>query len=43
MRDRIKEVSEIINLSFDLLDLIVVRVALFGLAAIGAYSLLTKH
>ena len=29
MRDRLKELSEIINLSFDILDLIVVRVALF--------------
>jgi hypothetical protein len=43
MRDLLKELPEIINLSFDVLDLIVVRLALLGLAAIGAYALLVRH
>jgi hypothetical protein len=43
MRDLLAGLPEIINRLFDVLDLIVVRVALLGLAAIGAYSLLSKH
>ena len=43
MRDALKELPEIINETFDVLDLVVVRLALLGLAAIGAYSLLSKH
>ncbi len=43
MRDLLKELREIINLIFDLLELIVVRLALLGLAAIGAHALLTRH
>jgi hypothetical protein len=43
MRDLLKELPEFINLTFDVLDLIVVRLTLLGLAAIGAYSILRKH
>jgi hypothetical protein len=43
MRHVLKELPEIINRSFDVLDLIVVRLTLFGLAAIGAYTVLSKH
>jgi hypothetical protein len=43
MRDRLKELSELINLSFDVLDLLVVRLALLGLAVIGACALLLKR
>jgi hypothetical protein len=43
MRRVLEELPEITNLSFNLLDLIVVRVTLFGLAVIGAYTVLRKH
>ncbi|MGA2148613.1 MAG: hypothetical protein ABSH49_27030 [Bryobacteraceae bacterium] len=43
MRDLLKELPEVINRSFDVLDLIVVRLTLLGLAAIGAYTVLCKH
>jgi hypothetical protein len=43
MHEWLRGVSEIVNLSFDILDLLVVRVALLGLAAIGAYTLLLKR
>ena len=42
MRQILKELPEIINGIFDVLDLVVVRLALLGLAAIGAYALLTR-
>ena len=42
MRDRLSETPAIINGIFDVLDLVVVRLTLLGLAAIGAYALLTR-
>ena len=42
MRDRLNELPAIINGIFDVLDLVVVRLTLLGLAAIGAYALLTR-
>ena len=42
MREILKELPDIINGIFDVLDLVVVRLALLGLAAIGAYALLTR-
>jgi hypothetical protein len=42
MRDLLNELPEIINRVFDVLELIVVRLALLGLAALGAYALLHK-
>lgn len=41
MREILKELPDIINGIFDVLNLVVVRLALLGLAAIGAYALLT--
>jgi hypothetical protein len=41
MRQILKELPDMINDIFDVLDLVVVRLALLGLAAIGAYALLT--
>jgi hypothetical protein len=43
MRDLLRELPEIINLGFDVIELVVVRLTLLGLAAIGAYALLTRH
>jgi hypothetical protein len=43
MRRLLQELPEIINGSFNILELIVARLALLGLAAIGAYALLKKH
>jgi hypothetical protein len=43
MHDRLKQLRETINLSFDLLDLIVIRLALLALAAIGVYTILQRH
>ena len=40
MGDWLRQLPEVINRIFDVLDLIVVRLALLGLAAIGAYTLL---
>ena len=40
MHALLNELPDIINRLFDVLDLIVVRLALFGLAALGAYALL---
>ena len=42
MRALLRELPGIINGIFDVLDLLVVRLALLGLAALGAYSLLTR-
>ena len=41
MPDRLSAIPAIINGIFDVLDLVVVRLTLLGLAAIGAYALLT--
>jgi hypothetical protein len=43
MRDLLDELPDFVNRIFDVLDLIVVRVALLGLAALGAYSLLSRR
>ncbi len=40
MRELLSELPEIINRVFDVLDLIVVRLTLLGLAALGAYTIL---
>jgi hypothetical protein len=42
MRALLRELPGIINGISDVLDLLVVRLALLGLAALGAYSLLTR-
>jgi len=42
MRPLLRELPDIINDIFDVLDLVVVRLALLGLAALGAYALLTR-
>lgn len=42
MRDLLNELPEIINRIFDVLELLVVRLALLGLAALGAYALVHK-
>jgi hypothetical protein len=34
---------EVINKIFDILDLVVVRLTILGLAVLGAYALLTHH
>ena len=43
MHSLLNELPDIINRVFDVLDLIVVRVTLLGLAGLGAYALLRKH
>ena len=43
MRDQRLDFREVINLGFDLLELIVIRAALLGLAAVGAYALLVRR
>ncbi|HMD84039.1 MAG TPA: hypothetical protein VKO18_04990 [Terriglobia bacterium] len=40
MNTLLNELPEIINRIFDILDLIVVRLTLLGLAALGAYTIL---
>jgi hypothetical protein len=42
MRALLRELPDIVNGIFDVLDLLVVRVALLGLAVLGAYTLLTR-
>jgi hypothetical protein len=42
MHNLLNELPDIINRVFDLLDLIVVRLTLLGLAGLGAYALLRK-
>lgn len=37
------QLPDLINKIFDVLDLLVVRFGLFGLAAIGVYTILKKH
>jgi hypothetical protein len=39
----LSEVPEVINRVFDILDLLVVRLTLLALAALGAYALLKGH
>jgi hypothetical protein len=43
MHELLKDLPEIINRVFDILDLVVVRLTLLGLAAFGAYALLRQH
>ena len=43
MRYLLDELPDLVNRIFDVLDLLVVRVALLGLAALGAYSLLNRR
>lgn len=38
----LNELPELINRTFDILELIVVRLTLLGLAALGAYTILRK-
>jgi hypothetical protein len=40
MRDLLRELPETINRVFEVLELIVVRLALLALTAVGAYALL---
>jgi len=42
MTELLKNLPELINRVFDILELLVVRSTLLGLAAFGAYALLTK-
>lgn len=42
MHNMLSELPDIINRVFDVLDLIVVRLTLLGLAGLGAYALLRK-
>ena len=41
MQTLLNELPEVINRIFDVLDLIVVRLTLLGLIALGAYALLS--
>jgi hypothetical protein len=43
MHQVLTDLPEIINKLFDVLELLVVRLALLGLAALGAYALLCHH
>jgi hypothetical protein len=43
MRTLLKELPELIKGIFDILDLLVFRLTLLGLAGIGAYTLLLGH
>jgi hypothetical protein len=43
MPEFLSRAPEVINKVFDILDLIVVRLVLLGLAAFGAYALLLSH
>jgi hypothetical protein len=40
VNNKLSELPETINLVFNILDLIVVRLALLGLTALGAYTIL---
>jgi hypothetical protein len=42
MHELLNELPEIINRVFDVLELVVVRLALLGLTTLGAYALLQK-
>jgi hypothetical protein len=43
MHSFLKECPEILKGIFDILDLLIFRLTLLGLAVIGAYSLLRSH
>jgi hypothetical protein len=43
MHDLLSQLPDIINKVFDILDLLVVRAAILGLAALGAYALFKYH
>jgi hypothetical protein len=43
LRDALNQLPEIINKVFDVLDLLVVRTTILGLAALGAYALFKHH
>ena len=43
MHDFLNQLPEVINKIFDALDLLVIRVAIFALVAVGAYSLIKRH
>lgn len=43
MPEFLNSLPETINKVFDILELILVRTALLGLAALGVYSLFTHH
>jgi hypothetical protein len=43
MPELLNHLPDIINKVFDILDLLVVRTALLGLAALGAYALFKHH
>jgi len=43
LKDILTRAPEYINKTFDILELVVVRLLLLGLAALGAYSLLMGH
>jgi hypothetical protein len=43
MSEFLSQAPEVINKVFDILELIVVRIVLLGLAAFGAYALLLSH
>jgi len=43
MSDFLAGLPEIINRLFDVLELIIIRVTLLGLAGIGAYALIRGH
>jgi hypothetical protein len=42
MRKILDDLPDIVNRVFDVLDLIVVRLTLLGLAALGAYAVLKR-
>lgn len=42
MQKTLRELPDFVNGVFDVLDLIVVRLTLLGLAALGAYTVLTR-
>jgi len=42
MRKILNELPSLVNRVFDVLDLIVVRLTLLGLAALGAYTVLRR-
>ena len=43
MHQWLMNLRDVINLSFDVLELLVVRLMLLGMVAFGAYALLRKH
>ncbi len=43
MSESLSRLPEVINKIFDILELLVVRITILGLAVLGAYALLTHH